>query len=218
MATIIVHVGALIVAGYGNYLPPRFDAGFLADKRDAFFRTGYFIGFYAHIAAAPVALVCGLIQSSTWLRRRRPNVHRRIGRVYVHAVLWAMAPGGLVMSLHAYGGVSSIACFATLSMLTWGFTLAGWRSARRRRWREHGRWMIRSYVLVGSAILLRMIHFAIRSWSTEIAWVDGLPIHWSHENIYRVSAWLSWLPAWLITELWLGRHPVLPVNKPIAGG
>ncbi|WP_161604425.1 DUF2306 domain-containing protein [Roseiconus nitratireducens] len=194
----VAYLAWLIVTPYPRYLVPDFQEGFLSNKQEFFFSSGYFLGFYSHIFAAPVALLCGVLQFLPGLRRRFPGMHRRLGQLYAALVLLWVAPGGLVMSTRAYGGWSSVICFALISLLTWASTFSGWRAAGRGCWKEHGRWMARSYVLMTSALFLRLIHMVL----------IRTPL--GHETAYQCSAWLSWLLPLAILECCLtlgaGQH------------
>ena len=178
----------VIVSTYVVYIPPNFQQGFLSSRGDYFFRTPYCVGFYAHILASPLALICGTLQFSKTILRRWPKVHRILGRAYVIGVLAFAAPGGFVISFGTVGGLPSFICFLTMSCLAWGFTWQAWRTARRRAFSAHGRWMWRSYLMMVSAIILRIIDPALRE--------AGVPDLLS----YQLCVWLSWVPSLLIFE------------------
>lgn len=174
-------IGCLILTPFPHYLPPDFGFGFLSNKADFFFRTGYFIGFYLHICTAPIGLFLGGLQMSRTVRNRFPSVHRIAGRVYVAAVLFAAAPGGLIMSMKAYGGWSTTICFGLIAIGTWWATFAGWRAACLGEYERHRIWMMRSYVLMLSAVFLRVGHYALQ------------PLDLSPQLTYQAAAWLSWI-------------------------
>lgn len=184
-------IGSLILTPFPHYLPPDFDFGFLGNKSEYFYRSGYFLGFYAHIAGAPLALFTGGAQMSRTVRVQWPRTHRRLGQLYVASVLLFAAPGGLIMSTKAYGGWSSTVCFALLAIVTWASTWNGWRAAKSFDFRRHQVWMIRSYVLMLSAVFLRLTHFAMQ------------PLSLDPELTYQVAVWVSWLvPLALVESVW----------------
>ena len=187
-ATAVLYLGALILTPFPHYLPADFGRGFLRGKEDFFYSGAYFLGFYAHIASSPIALLCGTLQMSAGLRDRCPALHRRLGRVYVVLMLVLVAPGGLIMSVRSNGGWTSAVCFALIATLAWGFTFAAWRHARAGRYAEHGRWMIRSYLMICSAILLRLVYAMLHSWGVDST------------AAYQWAAWLSWVPSLLTYE------------------
>ncbi len=188
---LVLYFGALILTPFPHYLPPDFEQGFLSNKKPGFYRSGYFLGFYAHIAAAPIALFCGTLQISRTLRARWPKLHRGLGKVYVALVLCLAAPGGAIMSSRALGGTSSTICFAMISVAAWWFTWKAWRAAKAGQFAAHGRWMFRSYLMICSAIMLRLIHYFMQPLALD-------PI-----LSYQIAAWLSWLPALLLFEMWV---------------
>ena len=189
IAGLILYIGLLILTPFPHYLPPDFEYGFLRNKANFFYSGGYFIGFYAHIFSAPIGLLIGTPQMSKQLRQRFPNAHRRLGTAYAILALLAIAPGGLIMATRAYGGLSTMFCFGLISALMWTTTLLGWQAANRSKWAAHGRWMCRSYTLLCSAIMLRLINFALSRFELD------------HTLTYQLSAWFSWLPAVLCLEI-----------------
>ncbi len=192
-AVFVLYVGSLILTPFPDYLPADFDRGFLANKREFFYSSGYFLGFYAHIASSPIALFCGTLQMSRDVRDRWPRFHRSLGKVYVVLVLSCVAPGGAVMSLRAFGGWSTMLCFGSMSAFAWGFTFLAWREAKAGRYASHGRWMMRSYLMLCSAITLRLIHYLIQ------------PLDFDATFAYQLSAWLSWIVPLGVFEIAIRR-------------
>ena len=80
-------------------------------------------------------------------------------------------------------------CFIAMSLLVAVFTVLARRTALQRRFESHQRWMTRSYLLMISAVLLRLIDPALRR--------SGVP----DELSYQVSVWLSWVPSLMIFEV-----------------
>lgn len=189
-----VWVGWHILAPYTHYVPPDFEFGFLRGKRDFFYRNGYWLGFFAHIAGAPLALFSGALQCSRTVRERWPTFHRLLGRAYAILVLGFAAPGGLIMATRAYGGWSGAICFAAIAASAWGCTWIGWRAAHERHFERHRRWMLRSYTLMLSAVFLRLVNIAL----------SGLEL--DHELTYQASAWMSFVPPMLILESLIRRR------------
>ena len=187
--TLAVCVCVMILAPYGDYFAVDLEYGFLRDKREFFFSSGYFVAFYTHIVGAPVAFLSGALQVSGSLRQQWPQMHRWLGRFYCVLVLTAVAPGGLVMGFWAYGGLSSQLCFSLLAGLTWVATVLGWRFGRLGKFKRHAKWMLRSYILIASAICLRLIHPLL----------SGLQLN--HEVTYQLSVWTSWVLPLVLVEL-----------------
>jgi hypothetical protein len=192
-ALLVCLVLAGILRNYPRYLPPDFSSDFLVG-REASFRGGYRWAFYAHLVAGPVALLLGLALMSATVRRRAPAWHRALGRMQVGVVLLVLVPSGLVMSAFAATGVVAGLGFATLAVATAACAVLGWRAAMQRRFAAHEAWMTRLFILLCSAVVLRLI--------AGMAFLARFDANW----LYPVSAWASWLgplgahEAWLLTR------------------
>ena len=203
-ALLIVKVTLSVVLGYRDYLPPNFDADFLLG-RETYFWGPYAWAFYTHLVAGPLSLVLGTVLISDWFRRAWPRWHRRLGRVQVACVLLLVAPSGLWMAWYAMTGAIAGAGLGTLAIATAFCTFVGWRSAVARRFEEHRHWMWRMYLLLCSAVVIRIIG--------GLATVLQLDALW----IYPLSAWASWLVPLAIFECWRLRTARSPVST-FAGG
>ena len=181
-----VTVGVLL--GYGDYFPPNFDSGFLLG-RQAYFSGAYQWAFYTHIATGPVSLILGLILISEPLPMRFPKQHRALGKTQVALVLLLLVPSGLWMSYYAETGAVAAIGFASLAIATGVCVLCGWRSAVKRRFAEHRRWMWRCFLLLCSAVFLRLMGGLASMADVEPAWS------------YPLAAWASWLAPLAVFEL-----------------
>ena len=196
---LIVKVTVGVVLSFGGYLPPRFESGFL-NGRDSYFWSGYHLAFYAHIVSGPGSLLLGMLLLSERFRRRFAGWHRKLGRVQVASVLLVVSPSGLAMSFYAETGAVAGVGFGTLAVATALCVLLGWRSAVNRRFAEHRVWMLRCYVLLCSAVVLRL--------TAGLATVSGVEGEWA----YQISAWTSWLVPLAILEVWRRRGRRKPVS------
>jgi hypothetical protein len=199
---LILRVLAAILANYPDYFPPNFDSLFL-QGREATFTGAYRLAFYVHIFSGPVVLFNGLILLSEHVRRHHRGWHRVLGRVQVGALLVLVLPSSAVMSRHAFGGWPAGLSFLALAAATASCAVVGVVHARRHRYDLHRRWMLRSYVLICSAVALRLISGAA-----------GLVGVASPEGAYIVAAWSSWLFPLAAYEIVnrLGTHP--PSRRP----
>ena len=170
------------------------DASFLQIKQDYIENKVWLTAFYVHVFSSLFALLAGFTQFSKNIRLHYPKVHRWIGRSYVINILLITGPAGLLMSFYANGGSSSRLAFLILSVFWWYFTLQAWRAALARDFARHRAFMLRSYALTLSAITLRL-------WKLGMAHYFGLP----PMDIYRVAAWLGFLPNYLLVEIYLYR-------------
>jgi uncharacterized membrane protein len=177
----VLRVLAAILANYPDYFPPNFESLFL-QGREATFTGVYRPAFYVHIVFGPVVLVNGLILLSESVRRHARSLHRWLGRIQVVVLLMFVLPSGVVMARHAFGGWPAGLSFLAISAATAACAIAGVVAARRRQYEQHRRWMLRTYVLLCSAVALRLMSGA--------AGLAGVP---SPEDAYIIAAWGSWL-------------------------
>ena len=193
LVVLILRVLVTILSNYPDYFPPDFDSLFL-QGREATFTGVYRPAFYVHIFSGPFVLLNGLILLSNYVRRHYGGLHRSLGRVQVVVLLLLVLPSSVVMSRHAFGGWPAGLSFLLLTVATAICAIVGVVYARRRRFDRHRRWMFRTYVLISSAVALRLISGAA-----------GLLEVPSPEGAYIVAAWSSWLvplAAFEVAERW----------------
>lgn len=187
---LILKIVVVVFWSYRDYFPPHFRDDFLIG-RDHYFWNGYHWGFYVHIVSGPISLLLGVVLISDWFRKRFPRWHRRLGRIQVANVLLLVVPSGLWMSLWAANGWPTGLAFAALALAT-GFCAAmGWRKAVLRQFASHRRWMWRLFVLLGSAVAIRVL--------------GGITVtfEWHYDWIYTFNSWLSWIGPLVVCELLL---------------
>jgi uncharacterized membrane protein len=108
-----------------------------------------------HGLAGVICLCLGATQFSTRLRTRHARVHRILGRCYVTGIAIA-APMGIYITIQHNALPSRIAIITTASL--WFLTTAvAFYCIRRRNFREHRQWMIRSYAITLTFLLVRVI-------------------------------------------------------------
>jgi uncharacterized membrane protein len=195
-AVFVVKVALGVLLEYGNYFPPNFQSDFLRG-RGSYFWGGYHWAFYAHLIAGPASLLLGTILVSDWFRSRAPAWHRRLGRMEVALILLLVAPSGLYMSCYAETGAIAAAGLGLLAISTATCAMLGWRAAVTRRFAMHRRWMLRTFILLCSAVVIRMIGGLATVLEFDAPW------------LYPASCWMSWLLPLLIFECWqvVGQRP-----------
>jgi hypothetical protein len=193
---LILKVTLSVVIGYRDYLPPDFSADFLLG-RELYFYGHYRWAFYAHLVAGPTSLLVGTILVSERFRLRAPIWHRRLGQLQIACVLLVLAPSGLWMARYAMTGAAAAAGLALLAIATAVCAASGWRAAMERRFDDLRRWMWRTYILLCSAVVIRMMG--------GLATVLQIDAPW----IYPFSAWASWLVPLLIFEVLRQRGVVV---------
>lgn len=198
-ALLICKVIVSVVIGYRDYFPPNFRADFLLG-RSAYFWGPYSWAFYVHLVSGPATLLLGTMLISERFRRLAPRWHRRLGRAQVLGILLLLVPSGLWMARYAATGAVAGAGLAALAIATGAFAAMGWRAAVRRRFDGHRRWMWRTYLLLCSAVVIRLIGGLATVCQFDALW------------LYPLAAWGSWLVPLLVFEAWrLIEQPVTSV-------
>jgi Predicted membrane protein (DUF2306) len=187
-ALLVIKVTASVVLNYRSYFPPDFQSDFL-QGRDTYFFGNYQWAFYTHITASPGTLLLGLVLINERFRVRFPRWHRRLGRVQAVIVLCLVVPSGLWMAYRAAGGPVAALGLATLAIATGTTVGLGWRSAVKRRFQVHRVWMWRCYLLLCSAVVLRLIVGLFTVTGIVGLWIDPL------------VAWAGWLLPIAVFEL-----------------
>lgn len=177
---LILKVALGVVLSYRDYLPPQFESGFLQGRQGYFWTTAYHLAFYLHITSGPCALVIGIALISERLRLTCPDWHRYLGTLHILCVLLLLVPSGIWMSIYAETGALAGIGFALLGAATGTCALMGWISAIRKRFDEHRRWMLRCFLLLSSAVLLRLMGGVFS--------IIGI----GYPTTYTLAAWASW--------------------------
>lgn len=200
---LILKVTLSVVIGYRDYLPPNFEADFLLG-RQSYFWGPYCWAFYTHLVAGPASLLLGTLLVSKRFRGKWPGWHRRLGRVQVGCVLLLVVPSGLWMARYAATGAVAGTGLGGLAVATAACAVLGWRAAILRRFDAHRRWMWRTYLLLCSAVVIRVIGGLATVLHADALW------------LYPLSSWASWLAPLLVYEsLWLLgalRRPATPAD------
>lgn len=162
---------------------------FLGTKQNVYHIDYWRYSFYAHVFTSIFVLPAGFTQFNSAFFRKA--WHRKLGMIYVLTVLFISAPTGFLMGLHANGGLASKASFVLLSSLWFITTLLAFTTVKKRRFIDHGEWMLYSYALTLSAITFRLIALGF----------DLFDIRVRPQEVYVTTAWLSWVPNIIIAHL-----------------
>jgi hypothetical protein len=185
---LVVKVTTSVLSSYEDYFPPNFACEFLRGREPHFFGV-YQWALYTHILSGPVSLVLGLILIGERFQARFPKWHRYLGRVQAVCVLLLVTPSGLWMAFHAAAGPVAAAGLATLAIATATCMLLGVKAAVSSRFEDHRRWMWRGYLLLCSAVVLRVLGGLATITGVSALWVDPL------------MNWMSWLAPLAVFEL-----------------
>ena len=195
---LILLIGSLIVIATSRYLNPDETGGYLASRT---LDTISLIRFtvLVHALVSFVLLLTSGTLIFLRLEQKYSTAHRLAGKFTVFLTILVVVPTGFVLSYHALGGLDGKLIFALLTLLTLLFISFGFYNAMKRRFDLHKKWMLRFFVLLTSAIWLRINLFIC----FQVKWVIT-------ENDYLWCAVLSWVPQLLLLELffWLSSRKV----------
>jgi hypothetical protein len=195
-----VYLMARITIPYFSF---RTDIDFLLTKQAIIHLSIWRQAFYIHIATSTFVLLAGTLQFIKPILRKRPKLHRQLGKFYVFLVLVFSAPGGFVMALFANGGLSAKISFVITATLWWIVTFLAYRNAREKKFKQHIAYMYRSYALTLTAITFRLYVFILPHF-----------IHMHSTDMYCFITWLSWIPNVIVAELlirkWKLRGSLVP--------
>lgn len=185
-----------------------FDTGdSLVALQESFPETHYLL-LSGHIGFGAIALLTCSMQVWPWLRNTYPKVHRVSGRLYVFAgVVPSGILAGVVSVVSVVGPAGKIGNLMLTALWFWT-TFAGLIAARRHRYKDHRRWMIRSFALCFSIVVNRlwMVIFIF----ALIPFVDG---YYGGDQAAMVedatvaAIWASWVVNLMIAQWWLDRRP-----------
>ena len=163
-------------------------------ERSILFQSGlYNASFYIHIGAGAFCIATSLLQLSSYILKKRKQVHIWSGRIYVFVVLILGAPTGLYMSFFAKGSFYERALFMFMALF-WAFTTyKGLITILAKNVLAHKHWMIRSYAMAMTAVTFRIYHLAFYM------------LGWDHLENYEISLWISVIGNMLVAEYFIFR-------------
>jgi uncharacterized membrane protein len=169
------------------------------------------VSFVLHTTFGGLALLLGPWQFAAGLRRRRPAVHRAMGRCYIGCCLIS-GIAAYPVALGTVAGPIASTGFAALATAWLMATLLALRAIRGGRVDGHRRWMIRSYALTLTAVTFRCLLL--------VPMIFG---RLDFMQAYRFSTWAGWLCNLLLAEVWLRvamptRAQLMGVGAPHSAG
>lgn len=176
------------VAVYYGFDPSRSQVGL---REDVPWHHAVLMG---HILTASVALALGPPQLSRRLRARAA-LHRRVGRAYLFAGVFPSVLFGVPAALLSTGGAWA-AGGLLVGDVAWGVTgVVAYRAARRRRYRDHGRWMTWNFALTFAAVTFRIwLPLLVLVQVPLLDGVYGGDFDALFAVAYAVTCWLAFLP------------------------
>lgn len=143
--------------------------------------TSYFAGYYF--------VAYWSIRGYEKIRIKSMTFHRWNGRFYVLSIILNFIPG-LYVSFFATGGWLSTIGFLILNSLWLATTCLGYWNIKKQKVMLHSQWMIRSFFLSFSNMLIYII----------VAITYNL-INMPYEISYIIAVWLCWMINLLVAEI-----------------
>lgn len=175
---------------------PGLRSPFVADLFDA--KT---LRAFGHLAAGGIAMFTGALQFSNRLRWEKPQIHRRLGKVYLIFV-FISGVSALMLAPFSDGGVPAHYGFGMLAFLWLTTSLVALVRVRAGDYAAHRDWMIRSFALCLAAVSLRI--------QLPLSQMAGVPF----EQAYPAIAWMCWVPNLIIAEWFVIRSRIAPLERP----
>lgn len=191
---IILGIASLIFYSSRRYLNPDFENGYLSGNKFPYLSV-FRIGLTVHLIIAPFLVFSSSLLLFFKLEKKSPRIHRVIGRLTVYTAFLFLIPSGFILSYYAIGGLVGQLLFFSLTFLTLISVARALFEARNRNFTLHRKWMIRFYILLTSAIWLRLNMF-----------IGSYFFHLNGVDFYLTAAALSWVPQLIIAEFLFMRN------------
>lgn len=173
------------------YLVMPEDQGLLSTKPSALLDNALWTSaFKVHIGFGGIALLSGWPQFFKNWRNRYLNWHRRIGLVYLFAVVFS-GSAALYLAFNATGGMLTGLGFGIMSVLWLVFTILAFLHVKGGSIVKHQKFMILSFSLCFGAVTLRILLPLLSQLTGDFI------------TAYRVVAWMCWVPNLLVAYLFL---------------
>ena len=167
--------------------------GLLQSKSDELLANSIWnLGFFGHITFGGIALLTGWAQFSQKLRRKRLQLHRNLGKVYVVSALIS-GLCGVYIGFYATGGIVSSAGFIALGIIWLFTTIKAYQAIRGKDISLHQGMMVYSYAACFAAVTLRI-------WLPLLTATLG-----SFLIAYKIVAWLCWVPNMVFAYFWVKK-------------
>jgi uncharacterized membrane protein len=158
-------MGLMVLYRDAKYLNPH------NDLRPHFFLIRWFL--LPHLSVGIIAMLAGPVQFSSRIRRKHPRFHRLLGRAYVVSILIA-APLAITMPVYLKQDKFYIAGTVVHAGSWFVCTLIAFLIARNRHIQQHRQWMIRSYALTFSFIVVRVFGHFVPLADPEFGMADAI--------------------------------------------
>jgi uncharacterized membrane protein len=198
-------LAVIVVVFLAFSLPPYLTGG---TRVPATFALHYPL-LVGHVMFASVAMVAAVAQIWPRLRVRHPVLHRGVGRVYVYTAIPAAVCAMAIGAATPFGPFLAVSNVFLASLWLW-FTINGYLAARKRRFTDHRRHMVRSATLALSIITNRIwtpvLFIALHPLQDSVFGANEEHFLWFAAGL---GAWLGWTIPLLAVQWWLNRRPVI---------
>ena len=140
-----------------------------------------------HFIGGGIAIILGIFQFNSTLRKRYFTMHQNFGTVYFFAV-FSSGIASLYMGPLAHGGVVAQVGFTTLSLLWLASAFLSLKAILKGDVQKHKFWIYLNYSLTLAALTLRL------------QMPFGVPL-FGFETFYPIVAWSCWVPNIIIAYL-----------------
>jgi uncharacterized membrane protein len=149
----------------------------------------------AHILPGIVFVLLGPFQFMAGLRKRRPSLHRWMGRLFLADSL-LIGVTALVMSPQmAIGGALETAATFVFGLLFLYALARALAAIRARRVAEHRRWMIRAYAIGLGVATVRPI--------VGVFFATSRITHLTPHDFFGIAFWLGFMISIATAEAWI---------------
>jgi uncharacterized membrane protein len=187
---ILMVVFAILIGLYPSlyfFIDRKF--GLLSSKSTVLLTNTFWnIGFYAHIILGAIALLIGWTQFSAKIREANILLHKRIGKIYLMAVIGSSI-AGIYIGFYATGGLISSLGFIGLGIIWFYTTLKAYLFVKNKQIEQHKMYMIYSYAACFAAVTLRIWLPILQAFFGDFA------------TAYRIVSWLCWIPNLIVARL-----------------
>lgn len=113
------------------------------------------VAFGAHVLLAAILTAGGMIQLVPQIRARASALHRWNGRAFLIAAFVVSFAGLALIALRGAGGFDPLAISINAALILVFSTIA-WRYARARKFDQHRRWALRTFIVVNGVWFIRI--------------------------------------------------------------
>lgn len=147
----------------------------------------------SHVVFGMTALFMGPFQFFPSIRKKKPQTHRLLGRIYLisiliaglGAIVMALGKGIIIQQRYVFG--TGMIGFALAWFTTSGFALM---AIKKRDFRQHQEWMVKSYVVTCGFTVFRLFSIVL----ARVFLLDFILVS-------AIMAWACWLVPLAITEM-----------------